>query len=430
MSVGYRGAISDLPEEQRTRLLDRGAAPSRDRGPRVAEMIANVRARGDEALRAMARAFDDAEVAELEVPVEAWQAALERLPRELVEALRHSARNIQTFHAALRAPVVELEVEPGVRLERRTVPLARAGVYAPGGRAAYASSVLMGVGAARAAGVPEVIVCSPPTPTGSVSDSVLAAAAVGGASRVFAAGGAGAIAAMAYGTESVPACDVVVGPGNHWVNEAKRQVAGDVRIDSPAGPSELLVLADGDAPPPMIVRELIAQAEHDPDAAVVLVTPSAELLDTTGAALAEGVAGCARRHIVEASLAANGALLRAASAEEALAFTNAYAPEHLLVLGAAAETWLPRLRNAGTIFVGEHSSVSFGDYLSGANHVLPTGGRARAFSGLSTEHFIRSFTVQRVDDVGAQSLAGPTGRFADSEGLPGHAHAARALGGR
>jgi len=392
-------------------------------------MISDVRARGDEALLDMARAFDQAELDQLEVPAEAWQRALERLPTGLVDSLRHAARNIGRFHRALRPAQVEFEVEPGVHLERRTVPLDRAGVYAPGGRAAYASSVLMGVVAARAAGVPDVVVCSPPGPDGSVSDSVLAAASVGGASRVFAAGGAGAIAAMAYGTESIPACDVVVGPGNHWVNEAKRQVAGDVRIDSPAGPSELLVLADADAPPAMIVRELVAQAEHDPDAAVVMVTPSAALLEAVEAALTEGVAGCNRRDVVEASLAANGGLLLAGEADSAVAFANAYAPEHLLVLGRATEAWLPRLRSAGTIFVGEQSSVSFGDYLSGANHVLPTGGRARAFSGLSTEHFVRSFTVQRIDAAGARSLSEPTGRLADSEGLPGHAAAARALGG-
>ena len=428
MKIAYQGAIAELSDGERTGLLQRDAAPTEDRAPAVTGIIADVRSRGDAALLEMARMFDGAELERLEVPATEWDAAVSRLPPDLIKALRHSARNIEAFHRALRPELVEVETEPGVRLARHTVALARAGVYAPGGRAAYASSVLMGVVAAQAAGVPEVVVCSPPGADGRVSDTVLAAASVGGATRVFAVGGAGAIAAMAYGTESVPSCDVVVGPGNHWVNEAKRQVAGDVRIDSPAGPSELLVLADADAPPAMIVRELIAQAEHDPDAAVVLVTTSASLLATVEAMLVQAVTECARREIVDASLASNGGLLLATDAAEAADFTNAYAPEHLLVLGRAGDTWLPNLKTAGTIFVGESSSVSFGDYLTGANHVLPTGGRAHAFSGLGTDHFTRSYTVQRVDNRGARSLATPTARFAESEGLPGHAESARALG--
>ncbi len=426
MKVGYRGAVGVLTADQRKGLLERGRWGEGTRGDAVAQIIRDVRSHGDAALYEMAKMFDGCELDGLEVPRARWQEARGRLSADLIDAMGRSARNLETFHRALVPPPVEVETEAGVVLERRTVPLTRAGVYAPGGRAVYASSVLMGVVAARAAGVPEVVVCSPPQPGGAVDDSVLAAAEIGGVSRVFAVGGAGAVAAMAYGTESVPACDVVVGPGNHWVNEAKRQVAGDVRIDSPAGPSELLILADGGADPDVVIRELVAQAEHDPDAAVVMVSTSEALVAAVAQGLPAAVAATPRMEVVRAALAAQGGLLTAGSDREAVEFVNAYAPEHLLLIGENCDAWLSHLRTAGTVFVGASSSVSFGDYVSGANHVLPTGGLARVFSGLSAEHFVRSFTVQRISPDGAARLSAPTKVFATAEGLPGHAAAAAA----
>jgi len=323
---------------------------------------------------------------------------------------------------------VIVETEPGVRLTRRFAPLERVGVYAPGGRAAYPSSVLMGVVAARAAGVGEVIVCSPPGPEGEPPVAVLAALAIAGADRLFALGGAGAVAAMAFGTESVPRCDAVVGPGNRWVDEAKRQVAGEVLIDAPAGPSEVLVVAEEGADPGRVAAELVAQAEHDPDAAVVLVTTSPELLAAVEEALARQVAAAPRRDTVLAALATRGALLLADDLDQALAFARAYAPEHLALYTGDPAGDLAAVPTAGTVFLGEASAVAFGDYLTGANHVLPTAGASRSWSGLSALTFLRSWTVQEVTPEAARALAGDAGTLAEAEGLPAHAAAARLRG--
>jgi histidinol dehydrogenase len=284
----------------------------------------------------------------------------------------------------------------------------------------------MGAVPARVAGVGEIVLCSPPGRAGRPSDVVLAAAALGGVSRVFALGGAGAVAAMAYGTESVPRVDRIVGPGNAYVAEAKLQVATVVAIDSPAGPSELLVLADESADPVLVARELLAQAEHDPLAAVVAVTASARAAEAIRAALAELLPVQPRRSICAAALARQGAVLWADSLDDAIAFANAYAPEHLLLVLRELDAALARVRNAGTVFVGAAASVAFGDYMTGANHVLPTGGLARSYSGLSTLDFVRWTTYQRVSPAAAARLASDVGAFADAEGLPGHAMAARA----
>lgn len=285
----------------------------------------------------------------------------------------------------------------------------------------------MGVIPARVAGVGEIVVCSPPVlETGRPADVVLAAAALARADRVFSLGGAGAIAAMAYGTSSVPRVDRIVGPGNAYVAEAKIQVSSVVAIDSPAGPSELLVLADDSADPQTVAREMLAQAEHDPLAAVVLVTTSSRVSDDVLRLLAQLVQQQPRAGIIGQSLAGQGAVLTARSIEAAIDFANAYAPEHLLLLATPPEKILARLRNAGTVFVGNFSSVSFGDYMTGANHVLPTGGLARSYSGLSTLDFVRWTTYQRVSRAAAGRLAEDVGIFAASERLDGHAFAARA----
>jgi histidinol dehydrogenase len=315
--------------------------------------------------------------------------------------------------------------EPGIRVGRRPDPLDRVGVYAPGGRAAYPSSVLMGSIPARVAGVREVILCSPPASDGLPTPVVLAAAELAGVDRVFAVGGAGAIAAMAYGTESIPRVDRIVGPGNAYVAEAKLQVAGVVGIDSPAGPSELLIIADSSADPGVVVREMLAQAEHDPRAVVILVTLGREVAEAAIARLAVELPSQQRRDIIEESLIARGAVLWAVDLNEAVSFSNDFAPEHLMLATRRPLEILGTVRNAGTVFVGECSSVSFGDYMTGANHVLPTGGLARSYSGLSVLDFIRWTTYQAVDFEAAGRLADDVGVFADSEGLPAHAAAAR-----
>jgi histidinol dehydrogenase len=376
----------------------------------------------------MARTFDRVELDSLELPRRRWDSAASSLDPAVREALQRAARNIELFHRAQLPPEVTVETEPGVRLTQRFAPLARVGVYAPGGSAAYPSSVLMGVVAARAAGVDDVVVCSPPGRTGAPPDSVLAAAAIGGATRLFALGGAGAIAAMAFGTESVPRCAAVVGPGNRWVVEAKRQVAGEVRIDAPAGPSEVLVVADEGADAERVAAELIAQAEHDPDAAVALATPSESLLRAVEEALLRQLAVAPRREVAEAALASRGALLLARDLGEALDFADQYAPEHLALHTRTAARDAERILSAGTIFLGAESSVAFGDYLTGANHVLPTAGASRSWSTLSAHTFLRAYTVQEITSAAAERLAEATQALALAEGLPAHAAAARMRG--
>jgi histidinol dehydrogenase len=287
----------------------------------------------------------------------------------------------------------------------------------------------MGAVPARVAGVGEVILCSPAKHDGLPSTVVLAAAALAGVDRVFAIGGAGAIAAMAFGTATVPRVDRIVGPGNAYVAEAKLQVASSVGIDSPAGPSELLVLADDACSPRSVALELLAQAEHDPRACVVAVVTSEQTALEIGNAIDELVVEQPRSEIIRASLASNGALLVAESAADAITFANRYAAEHVLVRLRDADSVLRCLRNCGTVFVGASNSVAFGDYMTGANHVLPTGGLARSYSGLSTLDFVRWTTYQRVTADAAASLCADTAVFAAAELLPAHAQAALAAGG-
>ena len=426
VSLRWRCPLADLSPDDRRALFDRTAATGPDVQPRVAELIARVRRDGDVALRALALELDGVSLDSLEVPRRDWARALDGLQPPLRRAMERSAANIERVHRAFLPTPQETESEPGVVIGRRPDPLGRVGVYAPGGRAAYPSSVLMGVIPARVAGVSEIVLCSPPSRGGGrPSDVVLAAAALAGAHRVFALGGAGAVAAMAYGTASVPRVDRIVGPGNAYVAEAKLQVSSAVAIDSPAGPSELLVLADDSADPALIARELLAQAEHDPLAAVIAVVTSARAARAVEDALAAALPAQPRAAICRSALAGQGAVLWADSLDAAIAFANDYAAEHLLLL-AEPEATLARLRNAGTVFVGASASVAFGDYMTGANHVLPTGGLARSYSGLSTADFMRWTTYQRVSRPAARALSSDVGAFADAEGLPGHAAAARA----
>jgi histidinol dehydrogenase len=419
------GRLADLEPADRARVFDRGRASDPAVESAVRAVLEDVRARGDAALVELALRFDGARLEALEVPRAEWDRALRELDPAVRAALEEAAGNIAVFHRSQLPAAAEIEPRPGLKLGRRADPLRRVGVYAPGGRAAYPSSVLMGVVPARVAGVAEVIVCSPPGPDGLPPDTVLAACAIGGADRVFALGGAGAVAALAWGTATVPQVDRIVGPGNAYVTEAKRQVTGVVGIDSPAGPSEVLIIADDDADPTLIAAELLAQAEHDPDAAAVLVTTDTAQCATVAGEVARLTAEQPRADIIRAALAARGALLVAADLDEAVAFAEAYAPEHLLVMTREPRALLPHLRAAGTIFLGAPSSVAFGDYITGANHVLPTSGLARMYAGLSTFDFLRWTTYQELTPAAAAALAAPTVTLADAEGLPGHALAAR-----
>lgn len=425
-TVAVEGPIGALTRDERAALCDRALGTDPAVRERVASIIARVRRHGDAALRELARELDGVALEALEVPRTTWQRALDGLDRGVVRAMERARNNIARAHSAWIPAPSEIETEPGITIGRRADPLARVGVYAPGGRAAYPSSVLMGVVPARVAGVGDVIICSPPRADGAPSPTVLAAAALAGADRVFALGGAGAVGAMAYGTESVPRVDRIVGPGNAYVAEAKVQVAAAVGIDSPAGPSELLVVWDGVAPAEVVAREMLAQAEHDPDAAIVTVVLPGASRDALLDALATGLAGMPRGDIAREALASRGAVLSARDTDEALTFAADWAPEHLLLATEDAERLVPRVRNAGTVFVGASSSVVFGDYLTGANHVLPTAGAARAYSGLSTLDFMRWTTYQRVSPEAAARMARDVAVFAEAEELFAHAAAASA----
>jgi len=424
----FRGPLATLGPADRTRLLER-AVPADDIVRTTSDAIIEVvRRDGDAALVALAREYDHARLTSLEVPRSVWREALAALDPALRAAMERAATNIRAAHSALVPLATETCTEPGVLVGRRPDALARVGVYVPGGRAAYPSSVLMGVIPARVAGVGEVIVCSPPGTSGVPPSVTLAAAELAGADRVFAIGGAGAIAAMAYGTATVPRVDLIVGPGNTYVAQAKLLVAGAVAIDAPAGPSELLVIADGAADAAHVAREVLAQAEHDPDAVVVVLAVGDAVADRVWNEIQRLLPVQARRAIIERALASHGAVLEAATIGEAIAFANEFAPEHLLLATNDADALLARVRSAGTVFVGQTSSVAFGDYATGANHVLPTGGLARSYSGLSTFDFVRWTTYQRVDRDAAARLARDVAALADAEQLPAHAEAARAWG--
>lgn len=392
----------------------------------VSQIIEEVRQSGDAALLLLASRFDRVELPSLEVPRDAWERALAELPAAVRGALEQAADAIRAYHQSQVPFETEIEIRRGVRLGRRAEPLERVGVYAPGGRAAYPSSVLMGAVPARVAGVSEVVLCSPPGPDGVPPAAVLAAAALAGVDRVFAIGGAGAIAAMALGTDTVPRVDKIVGPGNAFVSEAKRQLVGEVAIDSPAGPSEILILGDASTDARIAALELMAQAEHDPDASAVLLSTDPALLTKTRAWLEYELSSAPRAEIIREALASSGALTLVRDEDELVRLANEFAPEHLLILTAQPRALLPRVRNAGSIFLGPGSSVAFGDYITGANHVLPTAGLSRSYAGLSTADFLRWCTYQEVDAAAAAELAAPTALLAETEGLPGHAAAARA----
>jgi histidinol dehydrogenase len=424
----FVGRIADLSASDRRALFDRSTSADDAIRDATAAIIADVRRDGDTALRRLAERFDRVRLDVLEIPREARRRALDATPAPLRAALDRAASNIAAVHSANLPCEITCEPQPGVAVTRRPDPLARVGVYAPGGRAAYPSSVLMCAIPARVAGVAEIVLCSPPDATGQPSPLVLAAAEIANVDRVFALGGAGAVAAMALATESVPRVDRVVGPGNAYVAEAKLQLCGFVGIDAPAGPSELLLIADGSTVPSIAAMELAAQAEHDPDACVVAVVVGDEASERIRDALLELSVVQPRAEIIASALARRGAVLAARDIDDAVSFANEYAPEHLMVATADAPDVVPRLRSAGAVFVGLSSSVAFGDYVSGANHVLPTGGLARSYSGLSTADFVRWTTIQTITPVAADLLSRDVMQLAAAEGLPGHAAAALLAG--
>ena len=390
----------------------------------VRAIIADVRARGDAAVLEYTRKFDRVpagSMAGLEVPRARLEAALAALPAAQREALETAAARVRAFHERQRAESWEFTDAEGTRLGQRVTPLERVGVYVPGGKAAYPSTVLMNVIPARVAGVGTIVMTSP-----NAEPMVLAAAALAGVDRVLAIGGAQAVAALAYGTATVPRVDKIVGPGNAYVAAAKRQVFGQVGIDMIAGPSEILVIGDGTVPADWVALDLFSQAEHDEVAQAILISPSKAYLDEVEAAITKLLPTLARREVAQASLAARGALIQARSLEEACALADRIAPEHLELAVAEPGTFLGRLRHAGAIFLGRWSSEAIGDYCAGPNHVLPTAGTARFSSPLGVYDFQKRTSVIGVSEGGARTLGRVAATLAEGEGLEAHARSAQA----
>ena len=387
----------------------------------VRGIVETVRQGGDAALRQYTMDFDKVSVSGVEVPASVLDAALEALPAELRATMERAAANIRKFHERQRTNSWFDAAPDGSILGQKVTPLERVGVYAPAGSAPLPSTVLMDVIPARVAGVQEVILCSPPDAKGSVNPMVAACARIAGVDRVFAVGGAQAVAAMAYGTESVPRVDKIVGPGNIFVTMAKKQVFGVCGIDMIAGPSEVLVLADETANPAFVAADLLSQAEHDPLASSVLVTVSETLAKAVEAELIRQTALLPRSEIVRKSLSDYGAIVTVMTLEEAIAVCNRVAPEHLEIVTADPMSLLGKIRNAGAIFLGTWSPEPLGDYFAGPNHTLPTAGTARFFSPLSVDDFVKKSSVISYSRQGFLAAAADIVRFAEAEGLDAHA---------
>jgi len=393
----------------------------------VAAILEDVRRRGDAAVLEHTRRFDRVEgasVAALELPPAALQAALVNLPAPRRAALEQAAARVRAYHERQLMQSWSYTEADGTLLGQKVTPLDRAGLYVPGGKAAYPSSVLMNAIPARVAGVREIIMVVP-TPGGQRNELVLAAAAICGVDRVFTIGGAQAVAALAYGTETVPQVDKIVGPGNAYVAAAKRRVFGVVGIDMVAGPSEILVLCDGRTNPDWVAMDLFSQAEHDELAQSILITPDPEFLDAVHRSMNRQLGDMARRDVIRASLEGRGALIRVRDLEEACDIANRVAPEHLELSVEEPHRWVERIRHAGAIFMGRYTSEALGDYCAGPNHVLPTSRTARFSSPLGVYDFQKRTSLIEVSREGAETLGRIAAELAQGEGLPAHAKSAQ-----
>jgi len=390
-------------------------------------IVEDVRRRGDAALLEYTKRFDRVSarsVAQLEIPASDLRNAFEALAPEPAQALQAAAGRIRSFHQRQLGGEWSFEEPDGTVLGQRVAPLERVGLYVPGGKAAYPSSVLMNAIPANVAGVRQIVMVVP-TPDGRRNALVLAAAHLAGVSRVFAVGGAQAVAALAYGTETIPSVDKIVGPGNAYVAAAKRRVFGAVGIDMIAGPSEILVICDGKTDPDWIAMDLFSQAEHDELAQAILLTPEPAFIDAVGASIAKLLPQMPRAPIIEASLQARGALIRVRDLPEACELADRVAPEHLEISTDDAAQWAERIHHAGAIFLGRYSSEALGDYCAGPNHVLPTAGTARFSSPLGVYDFQKRTSLIRVSAAGAQSLGAIAATLALAEDLPAHARSAQ-----
>ena len=413
------------PRSEWPALTARCTRQEEEIGERVAAILAEVRTGGDAALRRIVRRIEGYLPETFEVTRERRAEAAKAVSPQLKAALEQAKANIEAFHRAQLPAQVEVETMPGVRCVQRAVAIGRAGRYIPGGKAPLFSTVLMLALPARIAGCREVTLCTPCGSDGRIAPEILYAADLCGVDRVFALGGAQAVAAMAYGTESIPRVDKIFGPGNRYVTKAK-QLAGaaDVAVDLPAGPSEVLVLADEDARPEFAAADLLSQAEHGDDSQAVLVCRSEEFARRAIASVGEQAARLSRRDAIGNSLA-NSRIVVFSDPDEQIAFADAYAPEHLIVAMRDAWDAAARITAAGSVFIGGYSPESAGDYASGTNHTLPTGGWARAYSGVNTESFMRKITYQELTRGGLEALAPTITAMAEAEGLDAHANAVR-----
>ena len=388
----------------------------------VSEILNNVKKNGDAALKSYTEKFDGVLIDDLKVTDDEIKEAYDSLDETLLIALKQAAANIEKFHKKQIPEDWEMEVNPGIKAGQIVRAINSAGCYIPGGRAAYPSSILMTVIPAKIAGVDKVVCVTPPQKDGKILDAILVAADIAGADEIYKVGGAQAIAALAYGTESVPKVEKIVGPGNIFVTAAKKLVYGQVDIEFPAGPSEVLILADESAEPEFLATDILAQAEHDPNASCFLVTDSRDLAEKTNEFVLKLTEIAPRREIIEESLSKSGKIIITDTFDEAVYVTNEYAPEHLIITTKDDDKTLGKIKNAGSIFLGAYSPVAAGDYGSGTNHVLPTGGGAKMYSGLSTESFIKKPTVQRITKEGLAELAKTSVPIAEYEGFFAHSN--------
>lgn len=415
-SKELRGEILD-------RVVNRGKADLSLISLAVRKIIVDVRENGDEALLRYTEKFDNVRLirSKLKVSKRKIKEAYKKLERSQINALQKAAVNITRFHKKQIRDIWSLEMAKGVTIGQVTRPLSSIGVYTPGGKAPYPSSVLMCTIPAKVAGIKKIVVCSPPEENGNINPALLVAADMAGATDIYRVGGAQAIAAMAYGTETVPKVNKIVGPGNVFVTAAKLEVSKDVAIDIPAGPSEVLIIADGNANASFIASDLLAQAEHDPQALAILLTTSKDLASAVKEEVHRQMESLSRIETVKSSIQTGGLIVIVKNIREAVYYANLLAPEHLQIQTKNPRRVFDKIQNAGTVFLGNYSPVAFGDYSSGLNHVLPTGGYAKIYSGLSARDFIKTINFLQCSRRGYLNLKGTTVTLAKMEGFDGHA---------
>jgi histidinol dehydrogenase len=408
-------------------ILSRSQLENKEVQTIVDGIIANIRANGDKALFEYTKQFDkfDVNADNVQLTQAEIDEAYKLVDAELIEVIKKSASRIAAFHEKQKMNSWLEPSKNGEMLGQLVRPLERVGVYVPGGKAAYPSSVLMNIIPAKVAGVEDIVMTTPPNSEGKVNPTTIVAAHIAGVDKIYKAGGAQAVAALAFGTESIPKVDKIVGPGNIFVALAKRSVYGYVNIDSVAGPSEILVLADESANPEYVAADLLSQAEHDEMASAILITTSEKLAGAVRVELEKQTAVLERKEIIEKSLANYGAIILVNNFDEACELSNAVAPEHMEVCTAEPFTLLPKIQNAGAIFLGHYTPEPLGDYMAGPNHVLPTGGTARFFSPLSIDDYIKKSSIISFSEDAFKALGKDVVKFAEAEGLTAHANSVK-----